>query len=857
MRPRTGRRDPTTALAFMASAAVLALCGAVVDPFLDAAGDTAVQRELDHAAPGQPGLTVEVEGEVDPATVTVVEEELDAALAERTSATERTVQGDPVRLVSARAGEGLRVRPVARSGAADGLELVDGRAGDGLLVPEILAEELEVAPGGTVEVARGDVSLEAEVAGVYRTLSPETAPPALAELAELAEPSPAREGRPLDLVFAAPDAMVGLLDQLEVTSRVSWRRSAPPALTGRAEARELQQELTAVAAAAEDPRTRMGGVLDEAARSAATTEVGLRRTVHAADQTVASLEGPVRAVATAGQVVALLVVGAAAGFAAQQRQRELRIAAVRGSSPLTQGVVAAVRATPALLAGVVVGTASALGLVALSSPIADLAPDTLRRSAAVGGVSALLAMAAVVAVTAAASQRMVRIGRRRPDWLHARWPWELAVLGLAAIGLAQLRLGGGVVIEDGAPSLHPLVLLVPVLLLIGGVGLLLRIGRRLLPGLRVLGTSRGPASFLAARRLAGARGPALLLTGATALALGAVVYSATLGVALEDSVATKSRVAVGAEAAVTSTSLAADEVAGTEVHRARGRLGPDEVTVDVLLVDPGTIGAAAGVDGLDVGGAVDRLERAVTPSDTVPVLLVGTDGQTPTVVDLPGTRTPIEVVARPTAFPGQGTSRPLLVATRDDVLAAERDALDAPGWSRQVWVPGPDAAERLQAAGISTDQVRDAAAFTARPRLVAVSWALLALQGFGVLTAALALTGVLLFAAVRQHDTRLSYALARRMGLAAATHRLALVLELVGLLVTALLVAVVLGLGASASVVAGVDPAPQLAPPPRLIAPLGTLLLLGGLLVGVGVLGGLLLHRSAERAEISEVLRGG
>ena len=145
----------------------------------------------------------------------------------------------------------------------------------------------------------------------------------------------------------------------------------------------------------------------------------------------------------------------------------------------------------------------------------------------------------------------------------------------------------------------------------------------------------------------------------------------------------------------------------------------------------------------------------------------------------------------------------------------------------------------------------------AQPRLVAVSWALTALQGFGILATVLALAGVLLFVAARQRATRISYALARRMGLQPAAHRRALVGEVLVLLLVAWTTAAGLGMLATALVAAGLDPLPDLAPSPRAAVPVGTLGALAAVLAAAGVLGALALQRGADRADIAEVMRRG
>ena len=855
--------NPSVTLALAASAAVLALAAAVVEPYLDAAGNAATVAELDRAEPATTGLTVHVDGEVPLAVADEVDHQVTESLASVTETTERTVRPDPVRLGPANdpgAGteEGTQVRLLGRTDATAALDLLDGDHTDGLLLPEVLAEEADLGPGDAVVVERGDVATEATVGGVYRELDPDTAPSALADLAELAERTPGREQRPLDLVFAAPDHALQLADELGATSSVSWRRPVTDDLVSLSDARTVRRQLQEVASGATDPRSELGSDLDQVARGTAEAEVGLAPVVRDAERAVAALTGPTRAVGLAGQGVALALVAAAAAFAARQRETELRLATIRGRSPLAQAAGAILRALVPLLLGGVIGWVAALAAVTTFGPPGALPPDTPRRAALAAAAALVPALLLIGAVTAGHVARQLQVGRRRRFAL-GRLPWEPAVLALAALALLQLRAAGGVHLEDGSPSLSPLVLGFPLLLLAGGIGLLGRVGRRWLPSLRHLGRHARPSRFLATRRLAAASGAGLLLTGAAALALGSVVYSAALAASLERSVEAKAAVQVGAEVVATTGIVDAAEVAGSEVWRARGRTSPVEETVDVLAVDPATFTDVAAMDAVRTStDPEDLLGRlAAGDGDHLPAVIVGPPDLDAAAVDLPGLRAPLEVVEHEDAFPGLSPVRPLVVLAAPSAADLEPEVFDTPGWSRQVWAAGTDAEERLLTAGVAEPQLERAEEAAAQPRLVAVSWALTALQGFGILATVLALAGVLLFVAARQRTTRISYALARRMGLRPPEHRRALIGEVLVLLLVAWAVAASLGMLATALVAGGLDPLPDLAPSPRAAVPVGTLSVLAAVLAAAGVLGALALQRGADRADIAEVMRRG
>jgi putative ABC transport system permease protein len=860
-RRRSGRRLPAVGVALGSAAGVLALAAAAVAPTLAAAGDAATASELARTGVDAAGLRITAQGPIAADDVAAIGALLDEQLGAATGPGGQTIQVDPV--VVSHGDTSVRVRPVADSRIFDALELRDGDPAAGFVVPDVLADELGIAPGDRVTARRGDAATEVVVGGVARPLDPELAPAGLADLAAAHAAEPDAGSRPLDLLFGSPGAALDLAGELGASRTVTWSQPAPD-VTDLEEARTVRARMARVATAAGDPRTELGAAITDTNGTRPQAEVGMGPLVRDADAAVAALAGPARAVGIAGQAVALAVAAAAALFAARAREIELKLAAVRGRSPLRQGLTAAVRAIPALLAGAVVGWATALAVVAAVAPGRSLPAATAVSAAWSVSLALVPALAVIAAVTAGVVASAVRVGRRRRRRNLARAPWEAVVLGLAAIAYVQLRLSGGLSSVDGAPSLHPLVLAFPVLLLTGLVGLAVRAGRRALPALRHVGGEAPAARFLALRRLAAASGPGLLLAGATALALGLVVYTAALASSLSTAVDGKAVLQLGADAVAPATAMGAADAAGTEVLRGRGRAGPGDRSVDVLLVDADTFGASAYWDrGLADGADLDRLLAALDGADErLPAIVAGGTAEDLVVVDLPGMRIPIDVVERVESFPGRSPARPLVVASRTSAAAFAPGTEDAGAevagrWRAEVWTSGTDAVERLVAAGADVEQVRTSAEAAARPRLVAVTWALGALQAFAVLATALALVGVLLFVSSRQRATQVSYALARRMGLSVGSHRVALGTEVVALLGIALAVATALGLLASALVAGALDPIPDLPPRPRMAVPAPALAALAGTLVVAGLCGAALLQRGADRANVAEVLRGG
>lgn len=853
-----GHRAPTVSLALAAAAAVLALAAAAVEPYLAAAGNAATATEIEQRGPRDAGLRITAAATTTAQAALDVQRRIDEA-APGDAATTLTVQTDSAALHHGDVDQ--RVRLVARSGASERIEVVRGDADDGLMVPEILAEELALSPGDTVTLTRGDVTVAAQLGGVYRQLDPLTAPDELAQLAELTEPSPGRDRRPLDLALGRPERVLALAEDLGARSELVWEYPATADLTGLDAARAERDGLRRVSAAADDPDSELGGALGRVGGGRPQATVGLDAVVREAERAVAALAGPVRAVGLAGQAVALSVVAAAALFAARHRAVALRLAAVRGQGPLQQGASAALHALPPLLAGAALGWGAALLLVVVAGPPGGLPAGTGTSALRDVAVALVPALVVVGAITAAAVATAVRVGRRRPVLARlARAPWEVVVLALAAIALLQVRAGGGLTLQGGSPQLSPLVLAFPVLTLLGTVGLATRAARRGLPALRRVGRHGGHAGYLALRRMAAAPQQGLALTGACALALGLVVYSAALAGSLAVAVEEKSVLQHGSDAIATG-GVDAAAVDGTEVLRARGRLAPTDELVDVLLVTPATFAEVAYWDrGLADGRDLATLLAPLgTAGERLPVLVAGLEGEA-AAIDVPGFRAPIEITTSVEDLPGRSTQRPLVVATvtaaREMGPPAEADGAAPPGrWTSEVWARGQDAADRLDAAGATG--ITSGAQTAAQPRLVAVTWAVGALQALAILATALTLVGVLLFVAGRQRETQLSYALVRRMGLTPSTHRLALFVEILTLLLLALVTATLVGALAAAAVASGLDPLPELQPAPRAAWPARAVGALATTLVVTGVAGAVLLQRKADRDDVPEVLRGG
>jgi putative ABC transport system permease protein len=119
----------------------------------------------------------------------------------------------------------------------------------------------------------------------------------------------------------------------------------------------------------------------------------------------------------------------------------------------------------------------------------------------------------------------------------------------------------------------------------------------------------------------------------------------------------------------------------------------------------------------------------------------------------------------------------------------------------------------------------------------------------------IALIGLVLYLQARQRSRELSYALGRRMGLTPGAHRLAVVLEILLLLLTALIAGAVLAFGTTALIYRRLDPLPDLPPAPTLQVPVSLLLTIGAAILVCAWVGGWWVQRRAGRANVGAVLR--
>ena len=879
--------------------AVLATVAASAPLFVGAAGDAALVEDLVDLPDFGPGLRLITDEPLDPARLDELRSAYEAAVGRLeplgpvvwTAVSRRELVG----------ADGTTERPVrlfARAGAVEALDVIARTGRDGVWLSEGTARRLDLDPAAPPDA----VPL---VVGQTEPDDPDVAPTVLTEAIPLA-------GTFRDLL-AAPGPFWRDVQQRGQIPYTTWTQRqpevavlAPAMLEALAPRISGGVELAGDAPLADRRLTlpeaerlvdgynelRRQGTFGEGpfgqallgssqVRPPITLASSLRDLVDDARVTASALIPPVQTLSFAGEVLALILVGAAAVALVSRRRVEVRLLAAQGASPLVSGIRASVESLPAVLPGAALGGLAAYLLALGLGPADGLDPTRVRQAVVFVGWLALVAVVLCGVMTARAVVRETRPASRLGQTM-TRLPWDLVVLGIALLAYAQILL------SPVGPSSQLLVLGAPPLLVGGLVGLGTRVCRLALPLLRRPGRRWSDGAWLAARRLAGAGGAALGLVAAAAVAVGLFTYAGVLAEATGVGLERKAAVEVGSRTALTRFDppplpgtyppLGPLPDDGTLVRLNRPNVLPPGFSVRLRAIEPATF-ARAVVDGTF---AADRpLEELLALLDTaegpLPALAIGTTRTGETVPDeavLESTSyapIPLRVVARPALFPGADADRPLLVVSAAAVAARLPEAAAEVGIppqeasidvafaqaAQQFWTTADVDAVRpaLEDAGFDVRTTETVDDVLAEPFVRAQQWSLGYLRALGLLAAGLGLVGLLLYLEEREGAREVSTAMLRRMGLSrGAAHRAALV-ELGGLLLLAALLGCVAGLVAGVAVVSRLDPLPQL---PPFIAPRIPWSVLGLIAVAVAVVtvvGAWALRRRADRTDVAGVLR--
>ncbi len=861
-RPFVLTRFPPIFAAVAAAAAILASAAAAAPMFRSATGTASVQIGIGDRA--NEAVTLSQLGPLAADILDlrngVVREQGGAipGLAEPSE----TISGSAVTLRAS--AEEAEVRLATRSGSASRVEVLAGDPTDpGLWLASDTATTLGVSVGDEIDVRLGRRSTTVPVAALFAASRQDIY---WADL--FATVGGDRE--PGDLVLMDRASFLRVETEIQDTGQQTWRFAlAPQAGLGPTleEAVALANAIAAFDRHSHDPTTPFGSVL--AGPKVSSPIVAVVRAAQSGQRTITP---PIQTLALTGQVAAMFGMIAAGVYGVRRRRIEMRSLDAKGITWLAMWMRSAIETSLPVLVGGTAGWLLTWLAIRRSGPSDRLDPGAIRASIVDATVPSAIAIVVVAVATTISARRQAHEGARGvvASRSGASMVWEIPVLVLAGASLYEIWTRGtsAVSFEGGQVQVDRLLLLFPVLFMAGCAGLAVR-------GLaRLLLRSRGSASlpiplYLASRRVTTAPRVALLLVTASTLAIGVLAYAGTAVATIRTSTENKVLVSTGAKIAAQTpgpifppppgSGLSITNVM-TVPFVAAGSSGNRSVTL--IGVEPATFARTAFWDRSFSSSSLEDLlhDLGSTATEPMPAIVVG--GELPAGdrrLSLAGYELALDVVGTATAFPGQGEGLAVVVSAPAlrDVLDQHDAGIALNGARYAAWAEGPTGPARgfLISSGADPASIVVAADRLQTPGFRALAWSFVFMELIGIVTAALALIGLLLYLQARQRSRDLSYALGRRMGLTSRAHRAAVAIEIAALLSTAYVLGSSLAIATAKLIYQRLDPLPMLRPPPVLRIPFG---LLGWIALAIAACAGIgawLVQWRAERADVGAVLR--
>lgn len=755
-----------------------------------------------------------------------------------------TVQTVPVNLYS-------------RPGALDHVVRLRGTGGPGAWIPDNFVAQWNVQPGGTLTTASGR---SIPVAGVYRSLSPNpfelaNVPRYFCEWTDLIIRRIVEHGTgPFVIVDEA--TLAGAVDSTAQLSVYDPIPVGSVSLSAAEMANRRGNDAAAAYFAANSGFARPAALTPAGSAAPIAGPGTLEHMIAMAREERSGVSGSVLPIDLAGAIVASLLVAGAGGYWVTHRHREIRLLVSRGVGPGALAGKAVLETLPWVAVGTAVGFAIAVALVKAVSPTSILGPGATT-SALLAAVAASAVGLLLIAGIAAIAARDRLIGARQ-KW-HVRAPWELLLVGVAALMAVRIRSGNGVTVDKTIVHVSPAMVVFP---LVGSLAVLLVVSRvlsLLLPWIRRHVRGGGTAFYFALRRITGSRAIAVALLVCVAMPGALLTYTSTLTASVTAEVASKYSTNLGAPRVLDVVGIRSGKPDlhghGTVVSiiQARPRL-PGDVQAYVLGVDPATFNDFALVD--DEQRAAVRRLHAVGAGQPAPALLVNADsGQDAGTVSIGNTVTQLHVVGRLSVFPG-------LRAGAFPMVVVERSILDTvdPTSDRtnQVWttaahvVPVRNQLDRL---GFNVLDELTPDILIGTTGLLPLTWIFSYLRALAIMIGLVAIVGLVFALSARTRRRTVSYVLSRRMGLTRAAHMRSLVLELVLIVGLGYLAGVGVGSAAFRLILHSLDIYPSLPPPATFHPPTSTWALTAGVWVAVIAAATIAVQVLADHAEPAEILR--
>jgi putative ABC transport system permease protein len=734
------------------------------------------------------------------------------------SAPTRMLFAPHVMVSSAGAGVGTFITLASKPGDLAHVDVLSRAPGiDGIWLADTTANALHVAAGGTIALQASDSSapLKLQVAGTFRDLQTQPAQPFWCDAEQYIVPPPSANPPPVfpfgllsqDQLRTAAQSLPLNVQDIDVWTLRPGGLTLPQA---RALAKTLDKvvialpaELNAQRASLEakyvraHPTFQPDYPIEFQAAERAETEIDLP--VDRVSAVGRALPSTIAPIAIAGVLVALGLVFVAGGFWVDRRRREVDVLIARGTSPFAIGVKAALEACIPFLLGGLAGVALAYVLVRVVGPSSLLAGRSL---ADVGLVALISVIAGLIFLVAAATRGCQR--RESPPAVRAvsknRVLAIVASVVLAAIVaiVVAVRLSHRTHLSGSGPQVahvDPVVIVAPMLAFIVGAAVAQQLLGRLIRRSAPRGARLSVPSWLAWRRIGGNAKASATLIAVLVPALAISVFSAFVNSSVHRTLHDSSRMIVGADDVVNLQGPVA--VPASLTKRATLVLRIDHPTfgdelVSVVGVDPARFGVGAfwdgGIAGQSFPALIHRLRDQGPGKPLLGVLSgggVASGSQLKAVAAANPVTTSITLVGSAAHLPGEQGGYEILYV---DLAALER--VDPVG-TYQFWISGSPAtaADALAAAHITTTFNLTADSVVDNSYLQPVSYTFAYLDAVIAVIGAVALGGVLLYLDARSRPRRLSYVLARRMGLTRRAHFLSILIELSALVATGAVVA--------------------------------------------------------------------
>ncbi len=585
------------------------------------------------------------------------------------------------------------------------------------------------------------------------------------------------------------------------------------------------------------------------------------------DRVDAALATSVRPLAIVVIVVAFALMAGAGSYWVDRRANELRLLSAIGIGPAALGWKASMEMVIPVVVGVALGSLVSYPVASVVGPGGTVEWSAVRFGWLLALPTVLIALLLVGIVAALRSRQLLRTRRAHTS---VRW-WTVPLALVLLVGAYLVRSAvGEEAVRFGENELvgfvDPLVILFPLLFFSGVVLLASEV---FLLVVRRLKTLHGSNSiYLALRRITSNSGPVVVLIAGALIPIATLVYSTALTRSSDESVQVKGRVFIGSEIRAPVydfdplPSLLIDD--STYVRRA-DRVEFEGTEVDLLVVDRATFEKGAFWDRSFSDQTLESLlEQVGAAKDPLPAILANAPVQVALgTIDMGRFEIPIEVVTSEDTFPGARIDRPLLVVdgeSFDDYVSGLDLAPGFDGTDQFLWTKNGDVEEvehALSQAEIGfafTTSVDEALDLT---KFQVIIWTFDFLELYAGLAGIIVVGAILLYADTRQRERNLSYALAVRMGLTRREHLLAGFFEFGGLVFLGGTLGSVVAYLAARSIYPALDALPSTPPPPHWVGVFDITVVLGILALIVGSVASYVAQRTADNADVSELLRHG